>query len=413
MLTKSGTRSVPGSESIGSRPPPSDEFWALSDVSFDVYRGEVLGIIGRNGSGKSTLLKLISRIMHPTHGRIAIRGSVRSLLEIGTGFHHELTGRENIFMNGGLLGMSRSEVTRKLDEIVAFSECEDFLDVQVKYYSSGMYVRLAFAVASQLDPAILIVDEVLAVGDAEFQQKCLKKMEAVSRQGKTVLIVSHSLPVITNLCHRALLLNDGKMVAIGDSQDIVRTYMARVRTAPGEALWPANLAPGNDDVRLRAVKILQDGIDGATADVDISKDILIEIHYESLKPGQRLLTTLWLKDPNRTFVLSTSNDSSNAIQEESVAETASADGSYCSTCVIPGNLLNEGRYVISVLIGHSPKTVVINEESVLSFDVHDTGTMHKEFVGNWAGPLVRPRLGWNTIQLEQWASANGGTSIEQ
>ena len=192
-----------------------ETFWALKDVSFEVNRGEVIGIVGRNGAGKSTLLKLLSRITYPTLGRMEIHGRVRSLLEVGTGFHQDLTGRENIYLNGAILGMSRAEISQKFDEIVAFSEVERFLDTPVKRYSTGMYLRLAFAVAAHLEPEILIVDEVLAVGDAAFQQKCLGKLGETSRQGKTVLIVSHSLPVVTNFCHRAVLLEAGRVTAIG------------------------------------------------------------------------------------------------------------------------------------------------------------------------------------------------------
>ena len=202
-----------------------EEFWALKDVSFEVKRGEVLGIIGRNGAGKSTLLKILSRITEPTGGRVMIRGRVASLLEVGTGFHSELTGRENIYLNGAILGMTRAEIRRKFDEIVAFAEVEKFLDTPVKHYSSGMYVRLAFAVAAHLEPEILIVDEVLAVGDAEFQQKCLGKMQDISRgEGRTVLFVSHSLPAILNLCTTAICLRDGAVVQIGDPLPVCSNY---------------------------------------------------------------------------------------------------------------------------------------------------------------------------------------------
>ena len=285
-----------------------DTFWALKDVSFEVKQGEVLGFIGRNGAGKSTLLKLLSRITRPTQGRIELHGRVGSLLEVGTGFHPELTGRENIYLNGAVLGMTRQEIRKKFDEIVAFSEVEKFLDTAVKYYSSGMYVRLAFAVAAHLEPEILIVDEVLAVGDAAFQQKCMGKMGAASRQGKTVLIVSHSVP------------------------------------------------------------------------------------------DQQLYTALWLKDSNGTFVLATSNVRAISSTDDPWYGTPQPTGLYESTCVIPGNFLNEGRYVVSAIVGRVPQKTTILEESVLTFDVHDTGAMREEYFGNWTGPVIRPRLPWNTIQ---------------
>ncbi len=210
-----------------------DDFWALRDVSFDVQPGEVMGIIGRNGAGKSTLLKLLSRITEPTTGQITLRGRVASLLEVGTGFHPEMTGRENVFLNGTILGMSRAEIRRKFDEIAAFAEIDRFLDTPVKRYSSGMYMRLGFAIAAHLEPEILVVDEVLAVGDAEFQKKCLGKMGEVARGGRTVLFVSHNMGAVQNLCHRAVLLERGQVRMIGTSADAVQSYMATARQTDG------------------------------------------------------------------------------------------------------------------------------------------------------------------------------------
>lgn len=207
-----------------------EKFWALREVGFEVKRGEVLGIIGRNGAGKSTLLKILSRITEPSEGRVTINGRVASLLEVGTGFHPELTGRENIYLNGAILGMKRSEIRRKFDEIVAFAQVEKFLDTPVKRYSSGMYVRLAFAVAAHLEPEILVIDEVLAVGDAEFQQKCLGKMNQVAHGGRTVLFVSHNLSAVTDLCARAVLLEGGTLERIGEVHDTIAAYMERSRS---------------------------------------------------------------------------------------------------------------------------------------------------------------------------------------
>lgn len=380
-------------------PIQDDIFWALEDVSFEVPRGEVLGFVGRNGAGKSTLLKLLSRITYPTRGRIEIHGRVGSLLEVGTGFHPELTGRENIYLNGAVLGMSRAEIGRKFDEIVEFSEVERFLDTPVKRYSSGMYVRLAFAVAAHLEPEILVIDEVLAVGDAAFQQKCMGKMGAASRQGKTVLIVSHSLPVVTNLCHRAILLEGGRIAALGTPADVVRTYLANVRSATGEVVWlEQETAPGDDSVRMKSVRILQQGIDSPTADVDIAKDVAIQITYWNLSEGQQLYTALWLKDPNGTFIFSTSNVKAISATDDPWYGRPQPQAIFQSTCIIPGNFLNEGRYVISAIVGRIPNRTLILEESVLTFDVHDTGAMREEYYGSWTGPVIRPRLPWNTIQ---------------
>src|SRR5207244_3345082 len=214
--------------------PASEDFWALKDVSFEVRQGEVIGIIGRNGAGKSTLLKILSRITDPTEGRVTINGRVASLLEVGTGFHPELTGRENIYLNGAILGMTRAEIGRKFDEIVAFAEVEKFLDTPVKRYSSGMYVRLAFAVAAHLEPEILVVDEVLAVGDAEFQKKCLGKMSTVASGGRTVLFVSHNLTAIESLCHSCIALQRGRIFTRGSPTDVLDKYLGSRRTVKGE-----------------------------------------------------------------------------------------------------------------------------------------------------------------------------------
>src|SRR5208283_4146768 len=232
------------------------KFWALRDVSLDVKEGEVLGLIGRNGSGKTTLLKLLSRITRPTSGWAEIHGRVGSLLEVGTGFHPELTGRENTFMSGAILGMGKREITRKFDEIVAFAELEQFIDTPVKHYSSGMYVRLAFAVAAHLEPEILLVDEVLAVGDASFQKKCLGKMGNISRQGRTIVFVSHNMTALKMLCTRVAWLNGGKVTDSGDPQKVVDHYLQANAVANLESVWEDNLkAPGNERVRLLSVRV--------------------------------------------------------------------------------------------------------------------------------------------------------------
>src|ERR1039457_1430354 len=237
-----------------------DQFWALDNVSFEVKQGEVLGIIGRNGAGKSTLLKILSQVTTPTSGEIKVRGRIASLLEVGTGFHPELTGRENIFLNGAILGMTKVEIRRKFDEIVAFAEIERFLDTPVKRYSSGMYVRLAFAVAAHLEPEILIVDEVLAVGDAQFQKKCLGKMGEVSKGGRTVLFVSHNMQAVSTLCSHAILLNGGSIQQQGDVHNVINGYVSMAMGgAPEkrEQVWnDLTMAPGNDKIRIRRIAIV-------------------------------------------------------------------------------------------------------------------------------------------------------------
>lgn len=373
------------------------EIWALRDVGFEVQPGEIVGIIGRNGAGKTTLLKILSRIVHPTRGRVEIAGRVGSLLEVGTGFHPELTGRENVYVNGAILGMSRAEIRRKFDPIVAFAEIEPFLDTPVKRYSTGMTIRLAFAVAAHLEPEILLIDEVLAVGDVAFQKKCLGKMDEVGRQGRTVLIVSHNLPIITTLCGRAMLLDRGAIVAAGPAPEVVQKYLATVRSAAGEILWPdPDRAPGNHLVRLRGVRILQEGIEGPTADVDIARDILVEITYQNLCEGTPLYAGLWLKDQLGTFILSSHNAHSQNLTRDAWYGQPYPPGVFRTVCRLPGNFLNEGRYQVTPLLGRIPHPALVLEEATLTFDVHDTGAMREEYTGSWAGPLIRPRLAWHT-----------------
>ncbi|PYS24678.1 MAG: ABC transporter ATP-binding protein [Acidobacteria bacterium] len=375
--------------------------WALKDISFEVQPGEIFGIIGRNGAGKSTLLKILSRVTQPTTGHIELFGRMGSLLEVGTGFHPELTGRENVFLNGAVLGMARAEIRRKFDEIIAFAEIERFLDTPVKHYSSGMYMRLAFAVAAFLEPEILVVDEVLAVGDVEFQQKCLGKMGDLRRHGRTVLIVSHNMASIVNLCQRALLLERGKIIADGVPADVIQKYLSQAKSVLGQIVWPdLETAPGNDDVRLRSVSILQEGIVGPTADVGISKEVLVEIVYENLKAGAPLYSGIWLKTGSGTFVLSSGNAPSMSLAVDPWYAQPHPRGTFRSVCRIPGNFLNEGSYSITAIVGKSPQNTQILEESIVSFQVHDTGEMRKEYLGSWAGPVVRPRLAWNTRHIE-------------
>ena len=380
--------------------PVSEEFWALKEVSFDVKQGEVVGIIGRNGAGKSTLLKILSRITEPTKGRICIRGRVASLLEVGTGFHPELTGRENIYLNGAILGMSKREIKGKFDEIVDFSGIEKFVDTPVKRYSSGMYVRLAFAVAAHLEPEILIVDEVLAVGDYEFQKKCLGKMGDVAQEGRTVLLVSHNMPSVVNLCQRGLLLKAGSVVIDSQAAEVVKHYIATVQSVGGEVVWnDLNEAPGNGIVRLQAVRILQEGIEGPTADVDIAKAVLIEITYYNFKEGALLYSGLWLKDRLGTPVLASSNHKFISLTEDNWYGHPHPIGLYKSVCCIPANFLNDDRYSVTAIVGKGANDTQILEDYVVSFTVHDSGEMRKENPNGYLG-TVRPKLAWDTEYIE-------------
>jgi lipopolysaccharide transport system ATP-binding protein len=322
--------------------PNGDFIWALKDASFEVMHGEVVGIIGRNGAGKSTLLKVLSRITEPTAGRIVLKGRVGSLLEVGTGFHPELTGRENIYLNGAILGMSRIEIDRKFDEIVAFAETEKFLDTPVKHYSSGMYVRLAFAVAAHLEPEILLVDEVLAVGDAAFQKKCLGKMGDVARQGRTVLFVSHNMRAVQQLCGRSLWIADGK-VAMDDLTDKVVFAYLNQSTSDGSLVdIPAMIRsmPYDAAIRIQAVEILQDNLpvimpgNGAP--------IVIRVHYDVLEKTRDLRVFFDIVDPDETILIRSFND------EDADEVSVMLPGSYLSQAVVPANLLAPGLVEVRI-----------------------------------------------------------------
>jgi len=379
-------------------------FWALQDVAFEVAPGEVVGIIGRNGAGKSTLLKILSRITEPTTGRIELFGRVASLLEVGTGFHPELTGRENIFLNGAILGMRKAEIERKFDEIVAFAEVEKFIDTPVKHYSSGMYVRLAFAVAAHLEPEILIIDEVLAVGDAAFQAKCFGKMADVAREGRTVLFVSHNLGSVANMCSRAILLVDGRKWREGAASEIVAEYIAIGRETQGERVWPdPETAPGNEKVRLHAVKINSGG--QVTADVNIEEEVTVEVDYWNLKPNARLCVSIHLLDRMGIGVLASANiGSANLIRDDWFGRPHPV-GLFRTTCKLPGNFLNDGRYSINAIVLTDVSNVEVFATEAVSFTVHETGAMRKEYGGGWLG-VVRPKLAWQTEHLQASDSAH-------
>jgi lipopolysaccharide transport system ATP-binding protein len=374
-----------------------EEVWALRGVGFEARRGELIGVIGRNGAGKSTLLKILSRITEPTEGQVAIKGRVSALLEVGSGFHSELTGRENVYLNGAILGMSRAEIRKKFDEIVAFAEVEKFLDTPVKRYSSGMYMRLAFSVAAHLEPDILIVDEVLAVGDAQFQRKCLGKIENVtSRDHRTVLVVSHNMALVSNLCDRVLVLEQGRVAFAGPTSPGVECYLNQGGEHHGEVVWPElEGAPGNETVRFHAVRILQPDSPHAKGEVDISKETLIQIQYWNLEPGAKLYVALWLADKSGTVVLASSNHASVTDGRDEWNGRPHPPGLYSTQCAIPANFLNEGRYLVTAIVGRDPFQTLIMKEWVVSFTVHDTGTMRQEYLGRWIG-VVRPRLAWMT-----------------
>jgi lipopolysaccharide transport system ATP-binding protein len=370
--------------------------WALKDVSFEVLPGEIVGIIGRNAAGKSTLLKILSRITEPTRGRARIRGRVGSLLEVGTGFHPELTGRENIFLNGAVIGMNRREIARKFDEIVAFAEIDRFLDTSVKFYSSGMYMRLAFAVAAHLEPEILLVDEVLAVGDAQFQAKCLGKIGAVANEGRTVLFVSHNMAAVQALCQRVFWFQEGEIIETGQTEKVVKSYLsAACSAAETERVWndPAS-APGNNKVRLHSVRIRP--LDGSSSnDITIQTSLGLEFEFWNLEPGARLSLSLHVYNQQGITVFVTA-----PIREPAWLGKPLPVGLFRSECHIPGDLLNDGIYRVRLLVLKDQEFVVYSHDDALVFEVNDAVERRNAWFGKWEG-AVRPDLEWKTEQLSQ------------
>ena len=376
-----GGKNRNGNESGG--PPRREEFWALRNVSFEVKQGEVVGIIGRNGAGKSTLLKLLSRITEPTEGRVRLRGRVASLLEVGTGFHPELTGRENIFLNGAILGMGRDEIKRKFDEIVDFAGTEKFLDTPVKRYSSGMYVRLAFAVAAHLDPEILVVDEVLSVGDAEFQKKCLGKMQDVAtRTDRTVLFVSHNMVAVQSLCKEVVWLERGQLKDTGPTASVIASYLSAGTESNYASTWedPAT-APGNGIMRIRRISV-SDSNDPECTMLTMQTEIRIETEYTVNATDELLHITYVLQNDQGITVLTT----------WSKPRVHSA-GNYRAVCTIPGNLLNSGGYSLRLLIVENESSVIYGKEDIASFDVKDTTRRETAYMGREPG-AVQPTLEW-------------------
>jgi lipopolysaccharide transport system ATP-binding protein len=366
-------------------------FWALKDISFQVEPGELVGIIGRNGSGKSTLLKILSRITKPTLGEARIAGRVGSLLEVGTGFHPELTGRENIFLNGAILGMRKGEIKSKFDEIVAFAEIEKFIDTPVKRYSSGMYVRLAFAVAAHLEPDVLLVDEVLAVGDASFQKKCLSKMQEVEVHGRTVFFVSHNMAAITRLCHRTILLDEGRIIADGPSHQVVSTYLKAGTGTMAAREWHQS-APGDDIARLKAVRVR--AIDGRVSEaIDIREPVGIETEFEVLEAGHTLV-------PNYHFFTDDGTCAFVAVDHDPEWKgRPRSPGVYTSTAWVPGNFLSEGSLTVGVAVSTTDPVVVhFYERDAVAFQVIDNlegNGARGDYAGHIPG-VVRPLFEWTT-----------------
>jgi lipopolysaccharide transport system ATP-binding protein len=357
------------------------QIWALKEACLEIRQGEVVGLIGRNGAGKSTLLKILSRITKPTTGWAEIRGRVGSLLEVGTGFHPELTGRENTYLSGAILGMTKREIARKFDEIVAFAEVEKFIDTPVKHYSSGMYVRLAFSVAAHLEPEVLLVDEVLAVGDAAFQKKCLGKMGQVSHDGRTILFVSHNMAAIKALCTRAALVADGSVTASGTVREVIDEYLLGTVQYTHFREWPDPAdAPGNENVRMSYIRIVSPQGEG---NITIDTGAQIEIGFENFRKNIILGCTIYVTNSEGITIFASGHHIS--------PDGDSRCGFYRLTGGIPGHLLNAGRYSVDVVFGKDQRYVLFRIDGAVSFEMENVARGANMGV---APGVIRPRLSW-------------------
>jgi lipopolysaccharide transport system ATP-binding protein len=369
----------------------TEEFWALKDVSFDIMQGEVVGVIGRNGAGKSTLLKILARIIQPTMGEASLEGRVAPLLEVGTGFHPELTGRENIYMSGAVLGMKQTEIRSKFDEITEFAEVEKFLDTPVKRYSSGMYVRLAFAVAAHLEVEILLVDEILAVGDARFQKKCLGKMKDVSKEGRTVLFVSHNMAAVRALCSRALLMRNSCLVADHNVESIVESYLSEGETSESLVIWDPQDAPRCLEIRFIKAYILNSK-DEYSSLLNSNEKFSIVIEYEILKPIYGLRIGFFMQNSENVSICGSTDFGS-------WTEKVKEPGLYVSSCTFPEQILNSGAYSIYFGADKFPyMESLIQTSFCLTFlieDLESHGGNSQKLPG-----IIRPRLDWNISQVE-------------
>lgn len=383
---------VPSADSSGDSANPSDVFWALKNLTFEVKQGEVLGIIGKNGAGKSTILKILSKITRPTFGQVEIHGRNSSLLEVGTGFHPELTGRENVYLNGTVLGMKKKEIERKFDAIVDFSGVEKFLDTPVKRYSSGMTVRLAFAVAAHLEPEILIIDEVLAVGDAEFQAKCLGKMSSVAKEGRTVLFVSHNMGAIAELCTRAIWLEGGRLKEDGLPPDVVMRYLSSSEEKVG--CW-SRLQDEDVSNRLgwlRKARVLSEIGCPDSSVFRFNERPKVEIEYEIKGKVKEFGVYFWVRDSFGN-VIWISNDNDGTAHPDPIREP----GVYQSVCELPANTLKPGRYFVGIGMTGSPKEVVQEERrDIMNFSISDVGYPFKRRAG-----VISPYLDWQVIRNEE------------
>jgi len=374
-----------------------DIIWALRDVNFEITPGEVIGVIGKNGAGKSTLLKILSRITYPTYGKVELNGRVSSLLEVGTGFHQELTGRENVFLNGTILGMTRHEIDQKFDEIVEFSGISKFIDTPVKFYSSGMGVRLAFSVAAHLEPEILLIDEVLSVGDAAFQKRSLGKMEEVSQQGRTVLFVSHNMGAVRSLCTRGLLLETGRLTLDDDVDTVINTYLSSNEvSSSGMITWQKEDAPQDKELILYGIQMVSESGEVKTA-FQIDESFEIRINFEILEEVKNLRLYLRFKTTMSETVFATYED------EQIQKGFNRKPGRYTAICRIPSNVLNNMTYRIYIGFDSPGYKVLIPGKEYLEVDIIDTSDGYRYFPGAFDGP-IRPVMNWRVEESNQTSS---------
>lgn len=384
-LRESLVRLIPPRSRATHRDPESF-VWALREISFSVCSGEIVGVVGRNGAGKSTLLKILSRITSPTAGSAEIRGRIGSLLEVGTGFHNELTGRENIFLNGTILGMTKSEVRKHFDEIVAFAECERFLETPMKHYSSGMEMRLAFAIAAHLEPEILLMDEVLAVGDSAFQKKCLGRMAEVSRHGRTILFVSHNMAAIEGLCTRVICLDAGGIYADGLPSEVISGYLRRYMAATTGQLFDDGCGPGNDKVRLlRAAVSAQHG-----NMMTVRTPVQMEFDYRTFVEGVELDIGVNIYNEQMVLLFSTGL----------IGMQPARPGAYRLRGIIPGDLLNSGVHSVELVFSERFQHLLFRADAVVRFEVEDSPELRAGWYDAWPG-MVRPHIPWTTELIEE------------
>ncbi|MGN6648244.1 MAG: ABC transporter ATP-binding protein [Cytophaga sp.] len=369
-----------------------EHIYALKDINLEICEGDVLGVIGKNGAGKSSLLKILSRITKPSNGTVKLKGRLASLLEVGTGFHPEMTGRENIYMNGTIMGMRKWEIDKKLDEIVEFSGIAKYLDTPTKRYSSGMTVRLGFAVAAHLEPEILIVDEVLAVGDAEFQKKAIGKMKQVSTEkGRTILFVSHNMTAVEMLCNKGAILENGHLVNYGEIGNVIQSYFEKMEAIPSHVEFSLQDAPGNNFGKLLSASIKNKSGEVANS-IPIDEPVCIEIAYQDNQAIARNTAIIHVKDSYGNTLFASNEFNSIAWEQKASNQITVA------TCFIPPNLLAEGTYFVLIALGHyNPNMLHSRNENILSFKVVETysgKTVRKHTTGNWPG-LIRPFLNWD------------------